>query len=82
MADSEFNRFYIRGLALRAINSGETLTIYRARHSDNPRQESEAMIGKRIEAHKLLMDLRNNIGTDTAFGLPPGPNSGLSVKLT
>lgn len=82
LADSEFNRFYIRGLALRAISSEETLTIYRARHSDNPRQESETMIGKQIDAHQLLSDLRNNIGTDTALGLPPGPNSGLSVKLT
>lgn len=82
LADSEFNRFYIRGLALRAISSGQSLTIYRARQSDNPRQESEAMIGKQIDAHKLLTDLQDNIGTDTALGLPPGPNSGLSVKLT
>lgn len=82
LADSEFNRFYMRGLALRAISSGQTLTIYRARHSDNPRQESEAMIGRQIDAHKLLSDLQDNIGTDTALGLPPGPNSGLSVKLS
>lgn len=82
LADSEFNRFYMRGLALRAISSGQTLTIYRARHSDNPRAESEAMIGKQVDAQNLLSDLRNNIGTDTALGLPPGPNSGLSVKLT
>ena len=82
LAESEFNRFYIRGLAIRAISTGQTLTIYRARHSDNPRQESEKMIGKQIEACKLLSDLQDNIGTDTALGLPPGPNSGLSVKLT
>lgn len=82
LADSEFNRFYMRGLALKAISSGQTLTIYRARHSDNPRAESEVMIGKQIDAQKLLTDLRDNIGTDTALGLPPGPNSGLSVKLT
>ncbi len=82
LADSEFNRFYIRALALRAISSGQTLTIYRARHSDNPRAESEGIIGKQIDAQKLLKDLRENIGTDTALGLPPGPNSGLSLKLT
>ena len=82
LADSEFNRFYMRGLALRAISTGQYLTIYRARHSDNPRAESEAMVGKKIDAQKLLNDLRENIGTDTALGLPPGPNSGLSVKLT
>lgn len=82
LAESEFNRFYIRGLALRAINSGQNLTIYRARHSDNPRPESEIMIGKQISAEKLLNDLRDSIGVDTALGLPAGPNSGLSVKLT
>ena len=81
LADSEFNRFYMRGLSQRAIRTGQSLTIYRARHSDNPRAESEAMVGKTIDAQKLLRDLRKNIGTDTALGLPPGPNSGLSVKL-
>ena len=81
LAESEFNRFYIRGLALRAIASGQALTICRARHSDNPRIESEMMIGRQVSADELLNDLRNNIGVDTVFGLPPGPNSGLSVKL-
>jgi hypothetical protein len=82
LAEREFNRFYIRGLALRAMTSGQTLSIYRARHSENPRPESEMMIGKQISADKLLNDLRNSIGVDTALGLPAGPNSGLSVKLT
>ncbi len=81
LAESEFNRFYIRALCIRAINSGQLLKIYRARHSDNPRSESELMIGKTIDAEKLLTDLRTNIGVDTALGLPPGPNSGLTVKI-
>lgn len=81
LSESEFNRFYIRALCLRAIESGRQLKIYRARHSDNPRPESEVMIGKLIDPKKLLADLRTNIGVDTALGLPPGPNSGLSVKL-
>lgn len=80
-AESEFNRFYIRGLALRAIASGQSLTIYRARYSNNPRIESEKMIGQQVSANILLNDLRNNIGVDTVLGLPSGPNSGLSVKL-
>lgn len=81
LAESEFNRFYIRGLALRAINNGENLTVYRARHSENPRKESEIIIGKQVSPEKILNDLRTNIGVDTSLGLPPGPNSGLSVKL-
>ena len=47
----------------------------------NPRPESEAKIGKTIAPQSLLDDLRKNIGVEPALGLPPGPNSGLSVKL-
>ncbi|HMS66785.1 MAG TPA: hypothetical protein PKD18_01550 [Saprospiraceae bacterium] len=82
LAESEFNRFYIRGLAMRAFASGQTLTVYRARNSENPRAESEILIGKQVSAVKLLNDLRESIGIETALGLPAGPNSGLSVKLT
>lgn len=81
-AEGEFNRFYIRALCIIALKENKTLTIYRARHSNNPRPESEDLIGKEVEAEKLLEDLRNNIGVDTALGLPSGPNSGLSVKLS
>ncbi len=81
LAESEFNRFYIRALCLRAIETKLHLTVYRARQSDNPRQESEIMIGSKVDPTKLLNDLRSSIGVDTALGLPAGPNSGLTVKL-
>jgi len=82
LAEGEFNRFYARGLCLRALASGVSdLVIYRAKAVDNPRAESVAKIGQRISAQALLNDLRTNIGVDTALGLPPGPNSGLSVRL-
>ena len=55
--------------------------VYRAKEVVNPRAESVALIGKSLLAKQLLDDLRSNIGTDAALGLPPGPNSGLSVKL-
>ena len=80
-AEGEFNRFYIRALCLRAIESDQELKVYRARHSDNPRMESQLMIGQTVDPNKLLGDLRQNIGVDTALGLPAGPNSGLSVRL-
>ncbi|MDR2949414.1 MAG: hypothetical protein LBV71_09415 [Prevotella sp.] len=80
-AEGEFNRFYIRALCLRIINKGGSLEIYRARESQNPRKESEILIGNIIDAKQLLNDLRENIGIDTVLGLPPGPNSGLSVKI-
>ncbi len=82
MAEGEFNRFYIRGLYVRALAENITeLVIYRAKEVDNPRPESKAKIGQRISAQALMDDLRANVGVDTALGLPPGPNSGLSVKL-
>ncbi|KFF01106.1 hypothetical protein IX39_10950 [Chryseobacterium formosense] len=81
LADSEFNRFYIRALAQRAIASGQKLIVYRARHSDKPRLDSEDKIGSEILPEDLLKDLRENIGIDTILGLPAGPNSGLSVRL-
>src|SRR5882724_4077438 len=44
LAEGEFNRFYLRGLCRRIIDSGGgTVEIYRARSSMHPRPESEAM---------------------------------------
>lgn len=82
LAEGEFNRFYLRGLCVRALANGTPeLIIYRAKDVENPRPESVAKIGQRISAQALLSDLRINPGVDTALGLPPGPNSGLSAKL-
>ncbi len=82
LAEGEFNRFYIRGLCLRAIADNiEALIIYRAKKVINPRFESEQMIGKEKDPKSLLEDLRQNPGVEPALGLPPGPNSGLSVHL-
>lgn len=82
MAEGEFNRFYIRAVCLRALENNVTsVIVYRAKNVGNPRSESEAKIGQAISAQALLDDLRVRIGVDTALGLPPGPNSGLSVRL-
>lgn len=82
LAEGEFNRFYIRGLCLRALDEGKsTVVVYRARHSSSPRLESEELIGSAFDAKALLEDLRESPGVDTALGLPPGPNSGLSARL-
>jgi len=82
LSEGEFNRFYMRGLCLRAKAEGTArVVVYRAKHVGNPRSESEVMIGTELEVDQLLNDLRVHIGTDTALGLPPGPNSGLSIRL-
>lgn len=81
-AAGEYNRFYLRGLCLRADGGGITeLVVYRAKVSENARSQSEAMIGTRVATMALLADLRENKGLDTHLGLPPGPHSGLSARL-
>ncbi len=82
LAEGEFNRFYIRALCRRAIDDGKPqLIVYRAKAVEKPRSTSEAMIGRALPAEDLLRDLRAHPGVDTALGLPPGPNSGLSAHL-
>jgi len=81
-AGGEFNRFYLRGLCLRAIaECVAELVVYRAKAPANPRPESEAMIGKRLLATDLLADLRANKGFGTYLGVPMGPHSGLSARF-
>jgi hypothetical protein len=82
LSEGEFNRFYARGLCRVAISLGVTaLQVYRAKAVMVARSASEAIIGSNIDPQALLEDLRVHQGVDTALGLPPGPNSGLSVKL-
>ena len=82
LAEGEFNRFYIRALCLRAVEDGvPEVIIYRAKPVQNARSESEQKLGQRVPVESLLRDLRTHPGVDTALGLPPGPNSGLSVML-
>ena len=82
LAEGEFNRFYVRGLCLRAIEEGiGEVEVYRGKPVRQPRPESVTMIGKRIPAQALLQDLRESPGVEPALGLPPGPNSGLTVRL-
>jgi hypothetical protein len=82
LAEGEFNRFYIRGLCRRALGAGiAQLIIYRAKTVGSPRAESELRIGATLDPTELLQDLRANIAVETCLGVPPGPNSGLCVKL-
>ncbi len=82
LAEGEFNRFYLRGVARRAIDQrAEQLVVYRSKEVANARSASAAMVGTSIDPVRLLDDLRSHQGVDTALGLPPGPNSGLSARL-
>jgi hypothetical protein len=80
LAEGEFNRFYIRAICRLAMSKGQqTVVIFRAKEVESPREQSEAQIGQTRTAAALLADLQTN-QVDTALGLPPGPNSGLSVR--
>lgn len=80
-AHGEFNRFYCRGLAKRAMDDGtEELEVYRARPSANPRPESDELVGGRFYPDVLLNDLRVRFGKETVFGIG-GANSGLSLRI-
>jgi hypothetical protein len=84
LAESEFNRYYVRGLCRRAVTENiPHLEVYRAKQVMQPRRESEAKIGLLADPQTLLMDVRNSQenGFDTALGIPPGPGSGITVRI-
>ena len=83
LAESEFNRYYIRGLARRALQDGiSELVVYRAKPARNPRPESEARVDMALPPKELLQDLRAHPGDELpVLGVPSGPNSGLTVRL-
>lgn len=83
LAEGEFNRFYCRGVCAQAIEEGKaTVRVYRAKQVENPRSESQAKVGAMVDAKQLFNDLRKSPGVEPALGIPPGPNSGLSVQLS
>ena len=81
LAEGEFNRFYIRGVCIRALSLHRDVIIYRAKAVDQPRPESAVRVGVTLNPLQVLEDLRGNVGVDTVLGVPGGPNSGLSVRM-
>ncbi len=81
LAEGEFNRFYVRGLCAYVLEAGGVaVEVYRGKEVRNPRSDSQAMLGRHLPAQKILEDLRSSPGVEPALGLPPGPNSGLTVR--
>ena len=83
IADSEFNRYYIRAVARRALEEGcDEVIVYRAKPVETPRPRSEALLESTVDPAALLADLRANTGdAEPELGIPAGPNSGISVRL-
>ena len=82
LAEGDFNRYYMRGVALRAIEEGrQILEVYRARLSLEPRPESAGLEGTRVPAAELLDHLRGPLSADPTVAPLGRTNSGLSVRL-
>jgi hypothetical protein len=84
LAEYEFNHYYCRAVCRRSLDGGNGLVeVYRAKLVRDPRPRSQQIVGTTIDAQRLLDDLRAHPGgIDTALGVPAGPNSGLSVRLS
>lgn len=82
LAEGEFGRYYARGLCVRAIDEGiGDLEVYRAKEVRDPRPQSQEKIGMRVSPVVILDDLRQTQGVEPALGVPPGPNSGLTLRI-
>jgi hypothetical protein len=82
LAECEFNHYYCRAICRRSLDGDNGMVeVYRSKPVRMPRPRSRQIIGMRINAQRLLDDLRAHPGgIDAALGVPAGPNSGLSVR--
>jgi len=81
LAEGDFNRYYMRGVAVRALQEGRELEVYRARLSLEPRPESAELEGHRFSPQEVLDQLRGLSGPDPMVPRLGRVNSGLSVRM-
>ena len=81
LASGQFNLYYMMAICKRAIREGiASVTVYRAKNSENPRTESQALVGTAKNPTELYEELCNLVDGGFASRLAQ-PNSGLSVRL-
>ena len=82
LTEGDFNRYYMRGVALRALEEGRhVVEVYRARLSMEPRPESTEMEGHRLTAREVLDQLRGLANGEPVMPRLGRVNSGMSIKL-
>ncbi|HLX87271.1 MAG TPA: hypothetical protein VKR22_02245 [Acidimicrobiales bacterium] len=85
LALREFNRYYIRGVCIRAEVEGiHVVEVYRGKALGRPMSELQAHIGDHLDPRGILSYLRAHNdprSVDMVLGAPGGSNSGLTVRL-
>jgi len=82
LTEGDFNRYYMRGVALRAIEEGrQVVEVYRARLSLEPRPESTELEGHRFPAREVLDQLRGLSEAEPTIPRLGRVNSGMSIRL-
>lgn len=85
VAFSDFNRYYVRALLLRALSENKKLCVYRAKQVMNERKESRSLVNKVYfdkrqigQMLELFRDYRKLFSSQHEL---LKPNSGLSLRL-
>ena len=82
LAEGDFNRYYMRGVAVRALEEGRQIVeVYRARLSLEPRPESAELEGHRLAAREVLDQLRGLTSGEPVMPRLGRINSGMSIRL-
>jgi hypothetical protein len=82
LAEEEFNKYYMRGVCLRAVKEGSnSVVVYRGQRVTIPSPESRQRVGQRLKAEILLDSLRTASDIYSALRVPRRPSPKLTVKL-
>lgn len=57
VAFSDFNRYYVRAMLLRAIRENKNLSVYRAKQAENVRKESCTILNKIFSDKKQMLQM-------------------------
>ena len=83
-AQTEFNTWYVRGLAKKLMDEGiSKCEIYRAEAAEQPRCECSRYEGQEIDVKKIYDGHRakyHPIENNSAFSIPSGPNCHHAIR--
>jgi len=77
LAEDDFNRFYMRGICLKALEIEKKIVVYRTKPVKYPRIEIFNLIGDLPDPSEFIEGWRAFPNSETLFEL----NSGLSVRI-